>query len=306
MFSQSSFKKGALLLTCLVFMQLGLLRSQDANAESAANLTKTYCLACHQVDKKIVGPSFVEMASIYKDNPGGLVLWAMNPGKKRPETIQMPSMAFIGEEKLTRIAEYILKEAEGKEEVQSTGSVSSEIPSLVDPARPKVQRIFMPDASPASIAVAMPGNLSYCWDSTSCKLRYVWKGQFIEPMPVWKGNGNGLAKIMGEKVLITGKPSQAFFKSDSQPKFMGYRTIDGLPEFTYMIGSQKISELILPLNDGSGITQIFTITSAGSQVIMDLSYSSNHQTTVSTGTLDNGIWRVDSSPHNVISLTTKF
>lgn len=296
----------ATMLVCLTHSGLTTGYSQEAKPASAAELTKTYCLACHQVDKKIVGPSFVEMASIYKENPAGLVLWAMNPGKKRPETIQMPAMAFLGEEKLAQIAEYILKEAEGKKETASVGNTAAKIPSLVDPARPKVQRIFMPDASPAAIAVAMPGDLSYCWDATSCKLRYVWKGKFIEPMPVWRGNGNGLAKIMGDKVLVTGSAAQTLFSSDSKPKFIGYRMIDGLPEFTYTVGDLKVSELILPLPGGDGITQIFSIGGASKQIIMNIPYASDHRLTTSTGSLKDGVWRVDASPHNVLSLTTQF
>ena len=65
--------------------------------------------------------------------------------------------------------------------------------------RPLMYRIFMPDASPAAIAVALPHGVSYCWDAGNCRLRYAWIGGFVDPMPVWRANGNGLAKIIGNK-----------------------------------------------------------------------------------------------------------
>ena len=52
--------------------------------------------------------------------------------------------------------------------------------------RPLLYRIFMPDASPAAIAVALPHGVSYCWDAGTCHLRYAWIGGFVDPMPVWR------------------------------------------------------------------------------------------------------------------------
>ncbi|RYD37546.1 MAG: cytochrome C [Verrucomicrobiaceae bacterium] len=69
------------------------------------------CAACHAPDSKLVGPSLREIASIYPGNPGGIVTWAMAPGKKRPDSPQMPSFAHLGEDKLRVIADYILATA---------------------------------------------------------------------------------------------------------------------------------------------------------------------------------------------------
>ncbi|MCD8535592.1 MAG: hypothetical protein LR011_12735 [Verrucomicrobia bacterium] len=178
-------------------LMLGGNLSLQAQPESGEQLAATYCLACHQVDRQIVGPSFIEIARIHQGKPQDIVAWAMNPGKKRPETIQMPPMSFLGEEKLRQIADYILEVAVGRVEVVVERDAGSELASLVSSQRPKIQRIFMPDAGPAAIAVALPGDLSYCWDAGACQLRYVWKGQFIDPWPVWKGNGNALASLQG-------------------------------------------------------------------------------------------------------------
>jgi len=70
------------------------------------------CAACHAVDHVLAAPSLEEIDSIYKDNPDGIVAWAKNPGKKRPEFAPMPSMAHLGDEKLRLVAEYMLDTAE--------------------------------------------------------------------------------------------------------------------------------------------------------------------------------------------------
>nr|MBN2278170.1 cytochrome c [candidate division Zixibacteria bacterium] len=67
------------------------------------------CAACHAVDKVLAAPSLREVYSIYKGNPEGIVKWASNPGKKRPEFAPMPSFAHLGEEQLEMVAEYILQ-----------------------------------------------------------------------------------------------------------------------------------------------------------------------------------------------------
>lgn len=67
------------------------------------------CAACHAVDRVLAAPSLREVHSIYRDNPQGIIEWSKNPGKKRPEFAQMPSMAQLGDEKLALVADYILE-----------------------------------------------------------------------------------------------------------------------------------------------------------------------------------------------------
>src|SRR2546425_7973599 len=45
---------------------------------------------------------------------------------------------------------------------------------------PIVVRWDMPEATPAAIAVGMPGKLSYCFDAGEVRLRYAWAGGFVD------------------------------------------------------------------------------------------------------------------------------
>lgn len=296
---------------CVAVTWMGLMLggnlSLQAQPESGEQLAATYCLACHQVDRQIVGPSFIEIARIHQGKPQDIVAWAMNPGKKRPETIQMPPMSFLGEEKLRQIADYILEVAVGRVEVVVERDAGSELASLVSSQRPKIQRIFMPDAGPAAIAVALPGDLSYCWDAGACQLRYVWKGQFIDPWPVWKGNGNALASLQGDVIFRPDIQPVRTWPNLGAPKFLGYRLLQGLPEFHYQLGNVRVHEWIKPLSGNDGIIQVFSITGATEPVDIHLFPDADRiAIECSHGVRDGNLLTLSPREAESFSLTTRF
>ena len=59
-----------------------------------------------------------------------------------------------------------------------------------------ISRTFLPDCSPAAIAVGLPGGLSYCFDAGLCRLRYAWKGGFIDNNEHWIGKGDAMGEIV--------------------------------------------------------------------------------------------------------------
>ena len=126
--------------------------------------------------------------------------------------------------------------------------------------RPLMYRIFMPDASPAAIAVALPHGVSYCWDAGNCRLRYAWIGGFVDPMPVWRANGNGLATIIGNKFwTATETAPLQVGRALQKVEFKGYRKIKGHPEFHYTLNGLDVYEHITALPDGTGIIRHFRI-----------------------------------------------
>jgi cytochrome c len=91
---------------------LVLQQEEAATPKSDADLGKgvfnQYCAACHKTDQKLVGPSVIEMASIYKSNKTDLQKWIKAPGKKRADAPQMPGFPQLKQEELDQLAEYIL------------------------------------------------------------------------------------------------------------------------------------------------------------------------------------------------------
>jgi len=131
---------------------------------------------------------------------------------------------------------------------------------------PIVVRWDMPEATPAAIAVGMPGKLSYCFDAGESRLRYAWRGGFIDLSEtlVKKTDKNHLtptATLVGD----------VFYRSDGFPirvgdpgrvpqrRYRGYRLVDGFPEFRYDVDGVGVTERILPAADSSGIRREFIV-----------------------------------------------
>lgn len=245
-----------------------------------ASLFTLNCSACHLLDQTLVGPSLVEIRTLYQNKPDAFLTWCVSPGKKRLGAIEMPSMVHVGDPGLRAIHAHIMTVSKG---------VVAQKPIVKDPfiasptqtARPLVQRIFMPDAGPAAIAVALDDKTSLCWDAGECRFRYAWTGGFIDGYPYWKGNGSSQAKIIGT-VRYT-EPSALI---PGAPDFKGYQIKNGLPVFRYALGSQEITETFGVAPDGPGITRTFTISPPPSApLVLKLPASAKTKTTSDTGTL---------------------
>ncbi|QTN33886.1 cytochrome c [Akkermansiaceae bacterium] len=227
-----------------------------AAAPDGAQLFTTNCSACHMLDQMVVGPSLAEMRTLYNGKPDEFVKWCVAPGKKRPNAIEMPSMVHVGDEGLRAIYAHVMKVSEGvKEQAQKKGDPYAASP--IHTARPCVQRIFMPNAGPAAIAVALDYGTSLCWDAGSCRLRYAWTGGFVDGFPYWRGNGSSVAQLVGTVGYVEEKPPLP-----GEAKFLGYSVKEGLPIFRYSIGSTTVTEGYSPVSSGKGFVRSFTLTPA--------------------------------------------
>jgi cytochrome c len=101
--------------TTLGLMALGLGLSAPAMADPEANMAKAGCTACHLKDKKLVGPSYKEIAAKNKgkaDAVATLTAKAREGGKGVYGPIPMPPnpVAKIGDGELKAAVEWILKQ----------------------------------------------------------------------------------------------------------------------------------------------------------------------------------------------------
>jgi cytochrome c551/c552 len=220
--------------------------------EAASELFKINCSACHQVAnemKPIVGPSLVEINHIYQKDAKKFIDWCVAPGKKRADAIQMPSMAHIKKEDLAAIHGWMKIVTKGKKFVKpKKKQIDPHKLSLTEAKKPRIQRIFLPDTSPASMAITIDGENSLCWDTLSCRLRYVWRGGFIDGYSYWKGNGGSVAQIVGDVFYRAPVDLNAAIdvkKISQRPVYKGYKMRDGLPVFQYTMGPINVSETIL-------------------------------------------------------------
>lgn len=133
------------------------------------------------------------------------------------------------------------------------------------PRRARVIREFMPQAGPASIAVAFPREStdteqSLCFDAGACELQYAWSGGFIQ-IPYVKDDGP--ASIDGQPYY---RPDRGFplrfDEAGTEPSdltFQGYSLADRLPEFRYVADGVSVRQHLRPAESGQGFTQRFRL-----------------------------------------------
>ena len=125
--------------------------------------------------------------------------------------------------------------ANGEGAESASSSVSQEADTVV--------RMFMPDSGPASIAVATPEGVHYCWDAGTMQLRYAWTGDFLDPSNHFAGNGDALARVPGHIVWRndTARTEQG------DRAFVGYRLEQGRPVFRWTMNGDVVEERIRPV-----------------------------------------------------------
>ena len=126
---------------------------------------------------------------------------------------------------------------------------------------PMMYRTFMPETGPASIAVGMLNNLSYCWDAGACRFRYLWKGGFVDMTRNWGGKGKEIADIVG--VVFYRENNEAPFRIGSkdhmpEPEFKGYRMENRYPTFIYKLDDVEVTERITPTIEKPGMKRVLT------------------------------------------------
>lgn len=132
------------------------------------------------------------------------------------------------------------------------------------PVAPYLYRVFIEGASPAACAVSLPGKLSYCWDAGTCRLRFAWKGGFLDNSDLWKGKGDALAKLVGKIFFSDHSFPFRLDENGALPvtDYKGYQLIKRYPEFRYTVNGTLVYELIKPAADGNGLTRTFKVPGA--------------------------------------------
>jgi uncharacterized cupredoxin-like copper-binding protein len=155
-------------------------------------------------------------------------------------------------------------------------------------------RIFMRDCGPAGIAVALPDAQNYCWDAGACRLRYAWRGAFVNPMPQWRTNGDGFAEVLG---TVYYRSMPAFPLRFGDPKlvphdvrFRGYSVVGGLPEFHYEAAGADVRELIK--SHPGGFEETFKITGTKASVFFVTDPNSGASIASDAGKFTDGVLKL--------------
>ncbi|MEM9479626.1 MAG: PA14 domain-containing protein [Verrucomicrobiota bacterium] len=115
-----------------------------------------------------------------------------------------------------------------------------------------VVRCNLPEASPRSIAVGTPLGIHYCFDTESCRVLYLWGGEFLDIGPErgdGKGRGGQVCKVLGDPLKINSGETFPLSFADpvlkkAKPKFLGYRRAARSTIFVYDIGGVKVEQSV--------------------------------------------------------------
>jgi mono/diheme cytochrome c family protein len=152
---------------------------------------------------------------------------------------------------------------------QARGRPGSEaLPVPTD--KPVVVRFDMPEATPAAIAVGLPGGISFCFDAGESRLRYAWRGGFVDMTGTLFEKRDRETRLTRTADIL----GEIFYRADGFPfrvgdtkylpqrRFRGYRLIDGYPEFHYQVEGADVYERIKATESKSGIVRSFRVAKA--------------------------------------------
>ena len=167
-------------------------------------------------------------------------------------------------------------------------------------------RVYIEGASPAAIAVRLSEGLSYCWDAGISKLRFAWKGGFVDNSALWKGHKDAQAHIIGE-VFYRDRVDFPIRinEGDRHPEveYKGYRLIDRLPEFHYTVNGVDVYEFISAAPSGNGLIRKFRIPESDSKVWFSFDASDGVHYQSSVGEMKSGRLELSAQEAKEFSIT---
>ncbi len=152
-----------------------------------------------------------------------------------------------------------------KEEFEKTAYLRILANSLLWAARREIpgaglqlQRTWMPDVHPSSFAVGFPCGLNFCFDPVTNLVVYAWDGDYVDRWPTVSGKFPRNAKVQG-RIFFTHTEGNGFQSepraSDGANRFLGYRLVEGTPEFSYEVDGIRVRERIVPRDDRSALVR---------------------------------------------------
>jgi hypothetical protein len=157
----------------------------------------------------------------------------------------------------------------------------------------------MPEASPAAVAVGLPGGLSYCFDAGTRRLLYAWRGEFLDlEEALYRKTGKDghtlTARILGSPFFRSTRFPFRRAGSEQRPetRFAGFRMREEVPEFQYEADGATVYERILPIDGADGFRWEFRIEGVRAPLHFDAGIEGPVHITASRGAAGEGRVRI--------------
>lgn len=171
--------------------------------------------------------------------------------------------------------------------------------------KPVVSRTFLPDCGPAAIAVGLPGGQSYCFDAGLCRMRYAWRGGFVDNTEHWLGKGEAMGKVVGRIYYRAPDFAPIRVGSNAEPamRWRGYQMRDGYPQLEYTVDGALVRETARALTGASGLEFTYEIESGGQPVSYVTNPDGGASFSSSVGKWDKGVLTLTAAEAKHFTLT---
>jgi len=133
---------------------------------------------------------------------------------------------------------------------------------------PRVQRTWMPEASPSSFAVGFSNGMNLCFDPERGQVVYAWQGDFVDMKPTLEIKFPQDAKIRGS--ILHRTPQDAFSNPDAtraEVRFTGYRVRANEVVFQFKIDLRAVALTVQANREKPGLTCRYLIEPAPSTLV---------------------------------------
>jgi len=123
---------------------------------------------------------------------------------------------------------------------------------------PVVMRVHVEGATARTVAVGLPGGMSYCFDAEACCVQFGWAGAYLDVGPDRDGRGGRPCKTLGPRFGVgqVGFPLRRANGDAAPARFRGYRT-KGTPSFDLNWNGIDLTWAIAPAPTGVGLRYTF-------------------------------------------------
>ncbi|MBX3734483.1 MAG: c-type cytochrome [Verrucomicrobiae bacterium] len=252
-----------------VFTRVGETRRPREVGRELVGSKSFNCIACHTFREKRAGAiqalDLMTMTERLEEN--WFHHYLAQPQMFSPLTI-MPAFWPDGKSPLTNVLggdsgqqrdalwQYL---AQGPDASEPAGLVLEPLVITVTDEAVIIRRAF-PGIGKRGIGVGYPGGINLSFDAEQMRLASVWSGGFIEASGLWRGQGAGQARILGQDAImfppgpafaVLAQPDAAWPVPDPTPRprpnsFKGYTLDDQQrPTFRYVVDGFAVEDFFI-------------------------------------------------------------
>lgn len=238
-------------------------------------VTGKVCVSCHRVQgRDSLGPQGMDLSEQSERlKPAWFREWLLRPHEIRPGT-RMPSF-WIGRE-----PEDANREIDAVRVWTNFGAAAPLPDGLsIDTAgyvvevgeRPRLHAAFLDGLSARCLLVGTPARVHYAYDLANARLRWLWRGAFVDGRGTWDGRAGKLVEPLGEDWIVLPENHGPIVGDGDRLRVASRRfDAEGHPVFVLHVAETRIEDVIQPRFEADGPVLIRRLTVLDGRARFDL------------------------------------